>query len=428
MKNGFNTKTLLIGIYLSICFFNANSLNAQIGWTLEQSGTTQDLYSVRFLDSNTGFVAGNNGTLLKTTNGGIFWIQQQTGTNNSFYSMCFPTPNTGYIVGTGGVLVKTTNAGLNWNLYPAGTSYPQYAMYFIDASIGYVVATLSLANNSILRTTNGGMNWSTYNLNTSFLKSVFFINTNTGFVAGNTFSTGYVYKTTNGGDNWTQLLNTPLGLYFSLFFNNLSTGYSAGQIIAKTTNAGDNWISMFSPTNIINSIYFSDINTGYASGTNGAIYKTITGGSNWVLQQNLVTSNSLLDIKFINASTGYAVGTFGTIIKTTTGGEPVGIHPKGNEIPETFSLSQNYPNPFNPSTKIEYQIPKTSFVRLTVFDILGREIAKLVNEELAPGIYEIEWDGSNYASGIYFYRLTVEDSQTISGFVYSETKKLVLLK
>ncbi|MCZ7613074.1 MAG: T9SS type A sorting domain-containing protein [Ignavibacteriaceae bacterium] len=92
-----------------------------------------------------------------------------------------------------------------------------------------------------------------------------------------------------------------------------------------------------------------------------------------------------------------------------------------------FSLSQNYPNPFNPSTKIKYEIPASlnpskggTLVQLIVYDILGREIAVLVNEEKHPGNYEIEFDGSNLSSGIYLYRLTA------GGF--SATKKLVLLK
>jgi hypothetical protein len=95
--------------------------------------------------------------------------------------------------------------------------------------------------------------------------------------------------------------------------------------------------------------------------------------------------------------------------------------------PEEFVLEQNYPNPFNPSTKIKYQIPASlnpsqggTFVQLIVYDILGREVTVLVNEEKQPGIYESVFDGSNLPSGIYLYRLTAGE--------YSETKKLVLLK
>jgi L-ascorbate metabolism protein UlaG (beta-lactamase superfamily) len=90
------------------------------------------------------------------------------------------------------------------------------------------------------------------------------------------------------------------------------------------------------------------------------------------------------------------------------------------EIPAGFTLSQNYPNPFNPSTTIKYQVPKTSVVILKIFDILGREVAFLVNEEKSAGTYDIQWDASNMSGGVYFYRLKTE------GFV--ETKKMILLK
>ncbi|MCI0448593.1 MAG: T9SS type A sorting domain-containing protein [Chlorobi bacterium] len=98
----------------------------------------------------------------------------------------------------------------------------------------------------------------------------------------------------------------------------------------------------------------------------------------------------------------------------------VGFVQISSEVPETFSLSQNYPNPFNPVTNVKFQIPKYGFVKLVVFDVLGREIETLVNEELSPGTYEVEWDASNYPSGVYYYKLTAQD--------FSETKKMVLVK
>jgi hypothetical protein len=97
-----------------------------------------------------------------------------------------------------------------------------------------------------------------------------------------------------------------------------------------------------------------------------------------------------------------------------------GIQPIGNEIPNLFKLEQNFPNPFNPKSSIKFQISKLSEVKLTVFDVLGREIAVLVNQQLTPGTYEVDFDGSKYSSGVYFYRLTAGD--------YTETRKMVLLK
>jgi hypothetical protein len=108
----------------------------------------------------------------------------------------------------------------------------------------------------------------------------------------------------------------------------------------------------------------------------------------------------------------------------------VGVNQISSEIPKTFSLYQNYPNPFNPGTKIKFSLPNPSEggamkTKLTIYDALGREVATLVNQSLAPGSYEVEWDASNYPSGVYYYQLTI-NSEQLTKFV--QTKKLVLMK
>jgi len=108
------------------------------------------------------------------------------------------------------------------------------------------------------------------------------------------------------------------------------------------------------------------------------------------------------------------------------GGSPIGITQTSTEVPEMFVLYQNYPNPFNPITKIRFSIPLSRGVSegrgvsLVIYDALGREVRTLVNEQLSPGIYEVEWDGTNYSSGVYYYRL-INDK-------YSDTKKMLMIK
>jgi hypothetical protein len=118
---------------------------------------------------------------------------------------------------------------------------------------------------------------------------------------------------------------------------------------------------------------------------------------------------------------------------------PVGIH-QITETPFQYSLSQNYPNPFNPVTRIKFSLPNPSKggtwknVSLVIYDVLGREVETLIpppgggQEGLKPGSYEVTWDGSRYASGVYFYRLMTDDPSTSSGQGYVETKKMVLIK
>ena len=99
---------------------------------------------------------------------------------------------------------------------------------------------------------------------------------------------------------------------------------------------------------------------------------------------------------------------------------PVGIISSTFQTPLKFSLEQNYPNPFNPTTKIKYSLPKAAFTTLKVYDITGREVATLLNEYKTAGTYEIQFNASNLASGVYFYRLNTGQ--------FSAVKKLLLLK
>ncbi len=102
---------------------------------------------------------------------------------------------------------------------------------------------------------------------------------------------------------------------------------------------------------------------------------------------------------------------------------------KGNEpknIPLVYKISQNYPNPFNPITKINYDLPKDSKVKIVIYDILGREVKRLVNNELkTAGSYIVDFNASNYASGVYFYRIEAEET---NGNKFVDSKKMVLLK
>jgi photosystem II stability/assembly factor-like uncharacterized protein len=432
-------------IFLITILFNTSfNIKAELGWTLQQSGTNQNLYSIYFINPSTGFVVGANGVFLKTTNSGVNWNQMQLGTNYYLYSIRFPSINVGFIGSVNGALLKSTNSGINWSFYSTGTNGPAYSMSFLNDILGYLITY----QNSFVKTTNGGINWSSLPSGIDNINSVFFINESTGFVAGSTNLQGRIEKTTNGGLN-SFTLNVPNTFSYNyLLFNNSNTGFSVGNngTIIKTINAGINWF-LQNVTNIsLTSISFPSIDTGYICGYFGTILKTVNSGGNWVVQQNFATGYNLHEVFFINNITGFSVGDNGTIIKTTSGGEPIGILPISNKIPKEFALYQNYPNPFNPKTKIKFDIrpplnpalapgrhklskegkPRPELlgigtrVVLKIYNILGSEIEALVNEHLSPGTYEVEFDGSNYPSGIYLYKLSAEG--------YSETKRMALIK
>ncbi len=167
------------------------------------------------------------------------------------------------------------------------------------------------------------------------------------------------------------------------------------------------------------SISFIDSLNGWgASLTENDMYKTTDGGKTWLPQRAF--SIFLNKVKFINNNHGFAIGETGDILTTTTGGVTSVKEESNITVSDNFILYQNYPNPFNPTTTINYQIPKYGMVTIKIYDILGREIKTLVNEYKPAGRYNITFNASNLASGVYFYRLQAGE--------FTETKKLLLLK
>jgi hypothetical protein len=133
------------------------------------------------------------------------------------------------------------------------------------------------------------------------------------------------------------------------------------------------------------------------------------------------TTSNLASVQFSDNQTGTIVGEKGTILRTILPESPVtAIQEPTVSLPRSFGLAQNYPNPFNPTTTISYQLPAVSLVTLKVYDMLGREIATLVDGKQLAGVHTVRWDASLFPSGVYFYRLATDD--------FVETKKMVLMK
>ena len=167
------------------------------------------------------------------------------------------------------------------------------------------------------------------------------------------------------------------------------------------------------------------------------VYISSNNGLNWV-QHNEGLGNITIFSLYIFNNFIYAGASVNSVYRRPLG-ELVGI--VSNETPNEYSLSQNYPNPFNPVTKIKFSLPHPSKggamnVRLIVYDVLGREVVSLIpplwggQEGLQPGTYEVEFDGTNYPSGVYFYRLILTDASTPANGTgpLSITKKMVLIK
>lgn len=263
-----------------------------------------------------------------------------------------------------------------------------------------------------------------------------------------------------GNEVWYRLLDDPslaMGEDIITFGSNLYvTGYSNAHLqVVKYNTLGEllwsDRINLFNPSfgdKIIVDSFENIYISGYCynvNSTDALVVKYNSAGiRKWLITYNgLRDSNDVAnDLCLDNFGNLYVTGwsrgfNSNADIITLKYNNLTPLQSITTEIPSQFSLSQNYPNPFNPSTKINFSIPKHHLpvkgrrtglghvgdiegVKLKIFDILGNEVATLVNQQLTPGTYSVDWDASDFPSGIYFYRLTAGD--------FSQTNKVILLK
>ncbi len=426
---------------------------------------TFTLNCVVFTDSLTGFVGGAPARIVKTTDAGISWyIVNRTGLTDTIgliNRIYFINNTTGWAVTTRGGILKTTDAGENWFAqFNAGINYVFRSINFIDSLIGWV---LSPGFGGIYQSIDGGINWvRRTDIQIYDGSDIYFIDS-IGFV----INFLELDKTTDSGNNWVTQINTQ---YVIRSFGWLSSnhGFIVGDGVYETNDSGNTWQEILELRNIGLRKLHSPINDlGYSVGNIGLIYKyidttiipieliyfdaklngnyielkwstatelnnkgfeiersndkinwemkwfmdgkgTSTEINDYFFKDNLFENNSqklfyrLKQIDF-NGSFEYS-----NIIEVEVG-TPLG-----------FYLSQNYPNPFNPTTKIKFDLPKDGLVSLEIYDILGRRIATVINENKTAGSYEQVFNASSLASGVYIYKLQTGD--------YFSSKKLVLLK
>ncbi len=390
-------------------------------WVLQNSGVATNLYSIQFVNSNTGWAIGANSIILKTTNAGLNWFQQQSNLSSGrdLNGIDMLDTDVGFIAGWFSAILKTTNGGSNWIVLremPIGQGNSYNDVDFINDQTGWICGFQGL----IWKTTNGGMNWdSSFIGSNAPLRDISFVNSQTGWVVGDV---GYMRKTTNGGVNWTfQFFGTTFDYWYnSLKFINENTGWvvSYNDKVFRTTNAGTKWDTVSNTPGLC--IFFINALTGWTGGDNGDMFKSTNGGLNFYPQTKPIVGGFHTDIYFQNDSVGWSTIVNHIMHTTNAGGEFVGLNQLSTEIPKQYKLNQNYPNPFNSQTKITFEMTKKDFINIEVFDVLGRTVETLLNKELAPGIYELEWNANNYSSGVYFYKLVSQN--------YTETRKMILNK
>ena len=449
----------------SVCFVNVNTgyivgdggviiktINGGVSWSSQTLGTTKCFSSAYFTDASNGYIVGGvwagpnvgPGPILKTINGGANWIPLSSYRLNSVY---FTDINTGYAVGyngnvgnSAGIIIKTANGGSSWNSQTLLANGYLRSVYFPNANTGFVIGVYWNTNTSVIfKTSNSGTNWVALASAVSpILTSIYFANVNTGYVAG---VNGTIRKTTNGGNNWFSQSSGTNNVLHSVFFVNNLTGWAVGDngTILKTTTGGILLPSapvLYSPPNGsigISLTPFLDWNDVYTATTYGVQVSTEPSfaaplidvsnlsASQYIVPNGLLTNNTIYYWR-ANASNGAGIGPWSNIWYFTT--LITGVQKYSVKIPGEFDLYQNYPNPFNPATSIKFDISKSSFVNIKIYDMLGRQVTELVNQKLEPGSYQVEWNASNCPSGMYLYSIVAEANNER----FEKNIKMILLK
>ena len=446
--------------------------NGAISWIPQTSPSNTNLTSVYFADVNTGWITGYN-IVLKTTNSGNSWKLKYTSSYENINNSFFLNSQIGWVVGDN--IRKTEDGGNTWAEQTLSNVYGDYylkGVYFVDANNGFVVGP----SGWLFKTTNGGNNWNKVNTPTTVdLNKIKFLNNMTGWIVG---EQGTILKTSNGGVDW-DILN--FGQNYTLLDFQIidaqtlwavgGTNPDYGSITLYTTDGGDSWQKITNPNSqCLHATYFLDKNTGWAVGEQASIIDYLDNLTIPSAPSNLIASalGSKVNLTWMDNSaneTGFEIfrsdnysgnykkiatvypdtstyndnnvnllGTYWYRVRAVNSSGctalcredsattiiATSVEKWDNVIPKQFSLKQNYPNPFNSTTSIGYQIPHEGFVKIRICDVMGREVATLVNQNQKPGKYNVEFNAANLSSGLYIYHLKVND--------FISTKKMMLLK
>ena len=411
---------------------------SQTYWVRQQSPTTKNLKNVFFINNSTGWISGDSGFIARTNDSGNTWTIQNTNILNDIQAFYFINERLGWAVSwevfpdstsfLGTKILRTTNGGNDWisYMYPEENRFMK-TVYFIDSVKGFLAG----APLSIFYTTDAGMRWSSADTDTSLIigfpvENLKFIDSQTGYACGGFRDlAGSMWVSTNGGFNWKASVVGPEPLNDLYIFNGtkaIAAGgdFEYGSSTVRTSNLGLSWLyDTLGTFGVASGIDFRTPSEGWITlGIAQKFSYTKDTGNSW---NSIFTPDSMpvFDVDFTDSLHGWAVGYSGCILKYNP--SLVNVYNNyENIIPDNFILFQNYPNPFNPSTLIYYVLRSDEFVSLKVFDITGKEIAVLVNSFQRKGNYTFRFSGENSPSGVYYYQLKTSES--------SQVRKMVLLK
>jgi hypothetical protein len=397
---------------------------------LNVSLTLTQFYRIAADPSNASHVLGgtqDNGT--QRTLGTLNWTAAFGGDGGE---VCFHSQNPSYILGetqNNGVR-RSTNGGASWTAATSGLSGT-------GAWIGPIITHPSAsgvfytARQQVFKTTNWAASW--FSLPSSgisgTIRELAISRTNPNLIYATVGSS--IFKSTDEGSTFTNVsaglpTRTITSVYVHPDSQNVAivtfSGFGAGKIY-KTTNGASSWINISGnlPDSPVNDglIYHPGISTSVLFvAMDIGVFITTNYGTSWTELADGLPNTVAMHLDYHQSSNKLRIGTHGRSVWEMV--NPVRVINYQNNSPEAYRLSQNYPNPFNPLTIINYELPRSGFVSLKVFDILGREVKSIVNEVQSAGTYTVQLDASSLSSGIYFY--------TLRSGGFAETKKMIVAK
>lgn len=420
--------------------------DAGLTWRQVNNGCGVQIQGMEFLTDNFGIAVGHNGYVFRTTNGGRWWEVQKLevtgqifGRDESLHGVSIIDSGFAVVAGPGGTVFRTYDGGVSWQSvgFPVlPDSFWIEDVKFTSRTNGWLVGLYG-SGGAVYHTTDGGNSWIQVMTNPYYMYAVDFVGSQYGWMA----STGpWYYRTTNGGTSW-LLERYPLWTMnpnvSDIKFVDRNNGWAVGWygFVVHTTDGGVSWnFQEIGGTpedpDILFSIHPISPMEAWAVGREsdpltlrGVTYHTTDGGATWV--REITAPRLYWSYRIAGSPSGHLwVGGYeGRILKRTA---PTAVD-EDDRTPQAFRLEQNYPNPFNPSTRIRFSVGQENQnmgegerVTLKVYDVLGREVATLVNEIKPPGSYEVTWDASGMASGTYFYRLQAGE--------FVQTRKLLYLR
>jgi len=412
-------------IVIFFLVFITNAFSQDLNWIAVNNGLTQSNIRSVVVTSNNYIFAATDSGVFRSTDFGLNWMEVNNGHTSDYVNSLYAS-NTGIVYSAceGGPVYRSTDYGLNWSRINTGLG--NLSAYSVTVnSLGYIF--IGSSGTGVYRSTDDGSSWQ--NINIGFQYSDVYINSlltaDLDVLIAGTGNDG-LYRSTDNGSNWTQVYTYQPVLYLSRNKLNNDIFACLTNGVLKSTDNGLTWNYFNNGLTFtyVNGIAFNSLNETFAVTYGGGVFKSTDGGNFWMAQNSgLIPSNiwSLATTAngylFAGSSTD---GVYRTEYSTTS------VNSENVEI-NSFSLLQNYPNPFNPSTKIKFTIPSVtlsgvegSFVTLKVFDVLGNEIATLVDEYKPAGNYEVEFSGAEITSGVYFYQLKINN--------FIQTKKMTLMK